>query len=279
MPWSFGFDRTQASVAGAVGSAAGVGIGVCAEGTARPTRRRPDDSSTIPDIPAILQRKITARWKEWEHWVWMDLLQRGIDPLGSSEIAALRRQHSGHIVHFMRTGLTMRLIRRHRLDDPRITDELRRVLSWAVMERCSRASLVRHRSSHGVATQLAAAGARGTEPSKIQVAPRQVSPSQYRPVPIDLIQKKVREYFQLRELRDQDLGMRSNRQTITFPRQVAMYIAKQATGASLQEIGKQFGGRHHTTVLHSINKIERLRRSDENLNRTIARLIDALQQQ
>ena len=155
------------------------------------------------------------------------------------------------------------------------------MLSWAVMERCSRASLVRHRSSHGVATQVAAAGdsPRGTEPSEIEVAPRQVSPSQYSSVPIDLIQKKVREYFQLRELRDQDLGMRSNRQIITFPRQLAMYIARQATGASLEEIGKQFGGRHHTTVLHSINKIERLRRSDENLNRTIARLMDALQQQ
>jgi chromosomal replication initiator protein len=210
------------------------------------------------DVPAILQRKITARWKEWEPWVWMDLLQRGIDPLGSSEIAALRQKHSRHIVDFMRTGLTMRLIRRHRLDDPRITDELRRVLSWAVMER--------RRDTP-----------RGTEPSEIEVAPRQVSPSQYSSVPIDLIQKKVREYFQLRELRDQDLGLRSHRQIITFPRQLAMYIARQATGASLQEIGKQFGGRHHTTVLHSINKIERLRRSDEDLNRTITRLLDVPQ--
>ena len=64
----------------------------------------------LPDLPAILQRKITARWKEWEPWVWMDLLQRGIDPLGSSEIASLCQQHSRHIVDFMRTGLTMRLI-------------------------------------------------------------------------------------------------------------------------------------------------------------------------
>ena len=42
----------------------------------------------------------------------------------------------------------------------------------------------------------------------------------------------------------------------------------------MQEIGREFGGRHHTTVLHSINKIEAMRRTDEALNRTISRLID-----
>src|SRR5260370_537854 len=62
-----------------------------------------------------------------------------------------------------------------------------------------------------------------------------------------------------------------------FPRQVAMYIVKQLTTASLPEIGRQFGGKHHPTVLHSINKIEELRRTDKDLNRTITRLLDALQ--
>jgi chromosomal replication initiator protein len=56
-----------------------------------------------------------------------------------------------------------------------------------------------------------------------------------------------------------------------------MYIVKQLTTASLPEIGRQFGGKHHTTVLHSINKIEELRRSDKDLNRVITRLMDALQ--
>jgi chromosomal replication initiation ATPase DnaA len=51
-----------------------------------------------------------------------------------------------------------------------------------------------------------------------------------------------------------------------------MYIVKQLTTASLPEIGRQFGGKHHTTVLHSINKIEEMRRSDKDLNRTITRL-------
>ena len=53
-----------------------------------------------------------------------------------------------------------------------------------------------------------------------------------------------------------------------------MYVARQVTAASLQEIGQQFGGMHHTTVLHSINKIEELRRSDRALNLTITQLMD-----
>jgi len=103
---------------------------------------------------------------------------------------------------------------------------------------------------------------------------RNIIASQEKRVTIDLIQKRVSEHFNLRE---QDLKVRSNTRAIAFPRQVAMYIVKQLTTASLPEIGRQFGGKHHTTVLHSINKIEDLRRSDKDLNRTITRLMDALQ--
>src|SRR5215471_5157151 len=103
---------------------------------------------------------------------------------------------------------------------------------------------------------------------------RNIIASQEKRVTIDLIQKRVSEHFNLRE---QDLKVRSNTRAIAFPRQVAMYIVKQLTTASLPEIGRQFGGKHHTTVLHSVNKIEELRRSDKELNRTITRLMDALQ--
>jgi chromosomal replication initiator protein len=103
---------------------------------------------------------------------------------------------------------------------------------------------------------------------------RNIIASQEKRVTIDLIQKRVSEHFHLRE---QDLKVRSNTRAIAFPRQVAMYIVKQLTTASLPEIGRQFGGKHHTTVLHSINKIEEMRRSDKELNRTITRLMDALQ--
>jgi chromosomal replication initiator protein len=106
-----------------------------------------------------------------------------------------------------------------------------------------------------------------------QQALRNIIATQEKKVTIELIQKRVGEQF---GLRDQDLKMRSNAKAIAFPRQIAMYLVKQLTSASLPEIGKQFGGKHHTTVLHSINKIETLRRNDKDLNRTISRLLDTL---
>jgi chromosomal replication initiator protein len=102
---------------------------------------------------------------------------------------------------------------------------------------------------------------------------RNIIATQEKKVTIELIQKRVGEQF---GLRDQDLKIRSNAKAISFPRQIAMYIVKQLTSASLPEIGKQFGGKHHTTVLHSINKIEVMRRTDKDLNRTISRLLDTL---
>ena len=102
---------------------------------------------------------------------------------------------------------------------------------------------------------------------------RNIIASQEKRDTIDLIQKRVSKHFNLRE---QDLKVRSKTRAIAFPRQVAMYIVKQLTTASLPEIGRQFGGKHHTTVLHSIDKIEEMRRSDKHLNRTIMRLMDPL---
>ena len=91
-------------------------------------------------------------------------------------------------------------------------------------------------------------------------------------VTIEEIQKRVGEHFGLRA---QDLKVRSNSKVIAFPRQVAMFLVKQLTSASLPEIVKQFGGKHHTTVLHSINKIEGLRQVDKELNKTINKLLDS----
>jgi len=101
---------------------------------------------------------------------------------------------------------------------------------------------------------------------------RNIIASQEKKVTIEIIQKRVGEQF---GLRDQDLKVRSNSKAIAFPRQIAMYLVKQLTSASLPEIGRQFGGKHHTTVLHSIHKIETLRRTDKDLNRTISRLLDS----
>jgi len=76
-------------------------------------------------------------------------------------------------------------------------------------------------------------------------------------------------------MRDPELTVRTNRRAYVLPRQVAMYIARQHTGASLHEIGHEFGGRHHPTVLHSISKIDQMRRSDKAMNRMITRLMSA----
>ena len=73
------------------------------------------------------------------------------------------------------------------------------------------------------------------------------------------------------------LKLKSNTQQIAYPRQIAMYLVKELTHASLPEIGRYFGGKHHTTVLHSVNKIDDLRQRDEVLNSLIHALMDALQ--
>ncbi|HEV2197308.1 MAG TPA: chromosomal replication initiator protein DnaA [Candidatus Acidoferrum sp.] len=146
-----------------------------------------------------------------------------------------------------------------------------------VAEYIARAIKSNVRELEGALTRLMAyASLTGTATtlSTAQQVLRNIIASQEKRVTIDLIQKRVSEHFDLRE---QDLKVKSNTRAIAFPRQVAMYIVKQLTTASLPEIGRQFGGKHHTTVLHSINKIEELRRSDKDLNRTITRLMDALQ--
>ncbi len=132
------------------------------------------------------------------------------------------------------------------------------------------------RELEGALTRLVAysslTGASVNLPTAQQVL-RNIIVSQEKKVTIELIQKRVGEQF---GLRDQDLKMRSNTKAIAFPRQIAMYLVKQLTSASLPEIGRQFGGKHHTTVLHSIHKIDNLRRNDKELNRTITKLLDAL---
>ena len=73
------------------------------------------------------------------------------------------------------------------------------------------------------------------------------------------------------------LKEKSNTKKVVYPRQVAMYLVKELTDASLPEIGRAFGGKHHTTVIHSINKIESLRHNNPELNRLLHSLMDSLQ--
>ncbi len=98
--------------------------------------------------------------------------------------------------------------------------------------------------------------------------------AQDRRVTIDAIQKAVSDKYGIKQ---SQLKEKSNTKTIVGPRQVAMYLVKELTTASLPEIGRAFGGKHHTTVIHSINKIERQRQSDPDLNRLLHSLMDSLQ--
>jgi chromosomal replication initiator protein len=97
---------------------------------------------------------------------------------------------------------------------------------------------------------------------------------QDRKVTMDSIQKAVAERFQVKQ---SQLKEKSNTKKIVYPRQVAMYLVKELTDASLPEIGRAFGGKHHTTVIHSINKIEKERHGDPELNRLLHSLMDSLQ--
>jgi chromosomal replication initiator protein len=97
---------------------------------------------------------------------------------------------------------------------------------------------------------------------------------QDRRVTIDSIQKAVAERFQIKQ---SQLKEKSNTKKVVYPRQVAMYLVKELTDASLPEIGRSFGGKHHTTVIHSINKIDKSRHIDPELNRLLHSLMDSLQ--
>jgi chromosomal replication initiator protein len=97
--------------------------------------------------------------------------------------------------------------------------------------------------------------------------------TQVRKITIEAIQRSVAEQFGMRVA---ELKQKNNSRAVVVPRQIAMYLAKQMTEASLPEIGRQFGGKHHTTVMHSISKIDELKRTDKDLNRTLTKLMETL---
>src|SRR5215470_12899940 len=89
-------------------------------------------------------------------------------------------------------------------------------------------------------------------------------------VSIEVIQKAVAQHY---DLKISDLKSKNNSRSIAVPRQVAMYLCKNLTKSSLPEIGREFGGKHHTTVLHSINKIGALYQKDSFFHGLINSLI------
>jgi chromosomal replication initiator protein len=95
-----------------------------------------------------------------------------------------------------------------------------------------------------------------------------------RRITIDEIQRKVSDHFRIRH--SEMLSARRAR-AVARPRQIAMYLAKQLTPRSLPDIGKRFGGRDHTTVIHAVRQIERLRRADAELDADVRLLLRQLE--
>jgi chromosomal replication initiator protein len=90
-------------------------------------------------------------------------------------------------------------------------------------------------------------------------------------VTIETIQKFVADYYNLKLV---DLKSRNNSKSVAMPRQIAMYLCKSLTHASLPEIGRSFGGKHHSTVIHSIRKVEELRKKDGDFNILIGNFLE-----
>src|SRR5262245_934079 len=95
-----------------------------------------------------------------------------------------------------------------------------------------------------------------------------------RSVSIEAIQRHVANHFHIKTL---ELKSRNNSKHISFPRQVAMYLCKRLTDKSLPAIGGAFGGKHHTTVIHAIRKIEAMRERDKEFARTLNGFLESFE--
>lgn len=122
---------------------------------------------------------------------------------------------------------------------------------------------------------LAISSLRGLPISKMlaQDAIRSIADLKEDRLSISRIQRVVAAYYKMKV---EDLNTRSNARRISVPRQIAMYLAKRLTNQSYPEIGRQFGGKHHTTVIHSVEKIERLVATDPAFHKLVSSFIDSL---
>ena len=91
-------------------------------------------------------------------------------------------------------------------------------------------------------------------------------------VTIETIQRFVSDYYQLKI---GELKSRNNSKSIAMPRQIAMYLCKSLTHASLPEIGRSFGGKHHSTVIHSLKKVEEMRKRDADFNNLMKNFLES----
>jgi len=102
---------------------------------------------------------------------------------------------------------------------------------------------------------------------------RNLTEGAVRPITVEQIQRRVADHF---SLKISELKARNNSRRIAEPRQMAMFLSKELTHNSLSEIGREFGGKHHTTVLHAIRKIEEAAKQDHKVRVTIEQLKESI---
>src|SRR5207245_4884751 len=103
---------------------------------------------------------------------------------------------------------------------------------------------------------------------------REILPqARVRPVTIPAIQRAVAEFFGIRV---EDMKAKRRTKGIAFPRQVAMYLSRELTDASLPRIGEEFGGRDHTTVMHACDRVREALTKDTYLAAGLKKLVDTL---
>lgn len=122
---------------------------------------------------------------------------------------------------------------------------------------------------------MALASLRSSEPTVelAREATRDILPEESRPVSVEAIQQLVADYYKVRVA---DLKARNNARAVAFPRQVAMYLCKKMTRSSFPDIGRRFGGKHHSTVIHSVRKIAAEARQSEDFDKLLHSFMDTL---
>ncbi|MGB0843948.1 MAG: chromosomal replication initiator protein DnaA [Alphaproteobacteria bacterium] len=128
------------------------------------------------------------------------------------------------------------------------------------------------RELEGALNRLIAHATLMNQPVSLELAQsvlRDLLSAHERRINIDEIQKRVSKYF---EIRQSDLLSQRRARQVARPRQIAMYLAKHLTSRSLPEIGRSFGGRDHTTVMHAIKRIEALSNEDPQVGEDLAQL-------
>jgi chromosomal replication initiator protein len=130
------------------------------------------------------------------------------------------------------------------------------------------------RELEGSLIRLIAYASLTSKPLTIELAQdvlRNVLDHEEKAVTIDQIQKFVADYYHLKL---NEIKARNNSKSVAMPRQVAMYLCKQLTHASLPEIGRSFGGKHHSTVIHSIKKVEEMRKKNSDFDHQVHNLLE-----